>query len=81
MKTLILALFTSWLIIIDQQTKEPMPGVMVENIYTGVQYYSDLNGKVEIDTDCSSDRFRISYISYGDTIVDFPKSVDTVYIR
>jgi hypothetical protein len=66
MKTLILALLTT-LLVVDKETNEPLVGVGVTSKETGKTYYTDLDGKVEIPSD--SCEYVLEFISYRDTVV------------
>jgi hypothetical protein len=71
MKEILIA--TSFLsgLIVDSETKEPIPAARIEVLDCNEMIYTDFDGNFKLDCLNDTSKIRISFISYNDTIISF----------
>lgn len=71
MKEILIATSFLYGLIVDSETKEPIPAARIEVLDCNEMIYTDFDGNFKLDCLNDTSKIRISFISYNDTIISF----------
>lgn len=83
MKEIIIAINLLSGVVVDSETKEPIPAARVEilNETQNKDIYTDFDGNFELDSLSDSTKIRISFISYEDKVLTYEDIKNNSFIN
>ena len=83
MKEIIIAINLLSGVVVDSETKEPIPAARVEilNEIQNKDIYTDFDGNFKLDSLSDSTKIRISFISYEDKVLTYEDIKNNSFIN